>query len=165
MVAVFGMSRLGFNPVMTVLCALGLLLLFSGLAAAQDASSDQAHSYCVKMGYLYRTSPGLNGGQGICEFPDKSWCDAQAFYAGTCGPRLYPRVLPSVYSSPGGVWSGDAAGLCQSRGGTIKSVHTPYGDVLMCVFPDGTTCDLQGLASGRCGDKWFIYAYNWLNAP
>jgi putative hemolysin len=163
---VLAMKKFNSNLMMLGLSALALMLLFIPLSLAQDGASDAAHAYCVKMGYLYKSSPGLNNGEGVCQFSDQSWCDAQAFYSGACGPRLNANAFPVQYYGPTmNVVSGDASQLCRSRGGTVRSVHTPYGDVLMCVFPDGTTCDLQALATGRCGDKWFTYAYNWLNAP
>jgi putative hemolysin len=155
------MKRLNSNPVILALSALAVLMLISAISAAQQSSSDPAHSYCVKMGYLYKTSPGVNNGNGVCQFPDQSWCDAQAFYSGTCGPRLNVNPFgPTIYSA-----SIDPNQFCRNQGGSVRNVHTPYGDVLVCVFPDGSTCDLQSLSMGKCGDHWFGYAYNWLNAP
>ncbi len=132
------------------------------LAAADSAAEDASHSYCVKMGYLYRSSPGINGGQGICEFPDKTWCDAQAYYTGRCGPSLSPNFVSIPYSTQGI----SASTLCSNAGGWLESVHTPYGDVTVCTFPNGRTCDIQSLYNGMCGgDNWFRYANSWLNAP
>lgn len=132
------------------------------LVGASSPAEDAAHSYCVQMGYLYRSSPGLNGGQGVCEFPDKTWCDAQAYYMGQCGPRLSPNFM----TVPDSTWSASAFTLCRNAGGRLESVHTPYGDVTLCVFPDGRTCDIHSLSTGMCGgDSWFRYAQSWLNAP
>lgn len=132
------------------------------LVAADSPTADPAHSYCVQMGYLYRSTPGLNGGQGVCEFPDRTWCDAQAYYMGQCGPSLSPNFM----SIPDSTWSTSASTLCSNAGGRLESVHTPYGDVTLCVFPNGRTCDIQSLSNGMCGgDNWFRYAQSWLNAP
>jgi putative hemolysin len=144
-----------------------LAFLSSGMltAAAQD-SADQARTYCVKSGYLYSTSPGINGDQGMCTFPDKSWCDSQAFFQGTCSRSLNPNILPGYVSEPGSMYPQSAATICRSSGGILRSVHTPYGDITMCAFPDGRTCDLLSLTEGRCGgDSWQVYARSWLDAP
>lgn len=144
---------------------LALLAVMMPLSLAEGYNAGSAQGYCVQMGYLYRTAPAMNNGQGVCQFPDGTWCDAQSFYSGQCGPSLLPQPVPGYYytGSPVGA---TASSLCQARGGTLQSVHTPYGDVTLCVFPDGSTCDLQSLYSGTCGrDVWFNYAYNWLRAP
>ena len=129
--------------------------------------ADAARAYCVKMGYLYKSGTSQNGGQGMCQFPDSSWCDSQSYYKGGCGPGISPNIYPNyAYGSsyPGTV---SAGGLCSRSGGSLRSVHTPYGDVTLCAFPNGSTCDLQSLASGNCGgvDYWTVYARSWLNAP
>lgn len=152
---------------LAVICAAILAISFLGVlcAAAQD-SSDPARTYCVNSGYLYRTSPGMNAGQGFCEFPNKNWCDAQAFYTGSCGPSLTPSIFPSYAVQTGTVGTISAEEICRRSRGSLKSVHTPYGDISMCVLPDGTTCDMKSLSEGRCGmDYWMIYAQSWLNAP
>ncbi len=144
------------------LCILAFLAIGLSQVAAEGSAADAAHSHCVQMGYLYKSSPGMNNGQGICEFPDKTWCDAQAFYTGQCGPRLSPNLV----SSSGNMLSPSASTLCQNAGGYLRSVHTPYGDVTLCVFPNGRTCDIQSLYNGMCGgDGWLGYAQSWLNAP
>ena len=148
------------------LCIMAFLIVSLMPVLAQSSDSDPARSYCVKMGYLYKTSPGTNGGQGICEFPDKAWCDAQAYYSGTCNRVLSPHIYPAYVYGSDGRYVAPAAQLCLGRGGNLQSVHTPYGDVTMCVFPDGGTCDLQSLARGTCGtDYWSVYARSWLDAP
>lgn len=147
-------------------CILAILTLSLPLAVAQD-SADSARTHCVKMGYLYKSGTSQNGGQGMCQFPDNSWCDAQAYYRGECGPSISPNIYPNYaygnsYPSPM-----SAEGLCSRNGGSLRNVHTPYGDVTLCVFPNGSTCDLQSLSSGTCGgvDYWTVYARSWLNAP
>jgi len=143
------------------LCILAFLAIGLPQAAAEGSAADAVHSHCVQMGYLYKSSPGMNNGQGICEFPDKTWCDAQAFYAGQCSPRPSPNLLPSS-----GSLSPSASTLCRNAGGHLQNVHTPYGDVTLCVFPNGRTCDIQSLYNGMCGgDGWLNYAQSWLNAP
>jgi putative hemolysin len=117
------------------LCILAFMSMGMLTAAAQD-SDGQARTYCVRSGYLYSTSQGINGGQGICKFPDNS------------------------------MWTETTAKICRNNGGSLRSVHTPYGDIAVCAFPDGRTCDLKSLAEGRCGgDSWLLYARSWLDAP
>lgn len=154
-----------FKNILLSLCMLAFLS--SGMIAgiAQD-SADQARSYCVKSGYLYSSSPGVNGGLGMCVFPDKSWCDSLAFFRGTCNRSLKPNILPGYVSESEGMWAQSAESICRGSGGSLRSVHTPYGDITMCAFPDGRTCDLKSLAEGRCGgDMWLVYARSWLDAP
>jgi putative hemolysin len=188
------------------------------VAAQVLDTSGPDSAYCVDSGYLYTTHPGVNGGRGICQFPDGTWCDAHAFFVGNCTPN------PDIYAAPGIVTPGgyivpssnynpyyynpyyannpyfyndsqaaldiaDATKTCQSMGGGVSSVHTPYGDVRLCVFPDGSSIDLSQLYSGVYGgtvnpviyangatspivyvngvpgDFWYYYAYSWLNAP
>jgi putative hemolysin len=126
-----------------MLCILAFLAILLPQSMAEGFAADAAHNYCVQMGYLYRSSPSMNNGQGICEFQDKTWCDAQAFYAGQCGPRLYPSPI----SSSGSTLNPSASSLCRNAGGHLENVHTPYGDVVLCVFPNGRTCDIQSLKS------------------
>ena len=144
-----------------------LVSLSSGmLAAMAEDSADQARSYCVKSGYLYSSSPSVNSGQGMCVFPDKSWCDSQAFFQGTCSRSLKPNILPGYVSGYEGMWAQSAESICRSSGGSLRSVHTPYGDITMCAFADGRTCDLKSMAEGRCGrDMWQVYARSWLDSP
>lgn len=147
--------------------------------ATSTASSDR--TYCVSMGYLYRTTPGVNGGQPICQFSDYSWCDANAFATGKCGAtnsangfyNPYGTYYPYFYDyypySSGNYYPGQTPGqaidACTSAGGNITSVHTPYGDVDVCKFPNGSIMDLYGMYNGLLGDNWYYYAYNYLNAP
>jgi len=151
--------------IMSGLCILAFLSLGMLTAGAQDPA-DQARTYCVRSGYLYSTSPGINDGQGMCVFPDKSWCDSQAFFQGDCSRSLNPNILPSYVSQSEGMWTQSAETICRSSGGILQSVHTPYGDITVCAFPDGRTCDLASIAEGRCGgDNWLVYARSWLDAP
>ncbi len=146
-------------------CILAFLFTSQNVVA-QGSASDSARSYCVSMGYLYKTSPGINGGQGVCEFPDKSWCDAEAYRSGKCERILSPRIYPEYAYGSDGRYVASADQLCRGSGGRLQSVHTPYGDVTLCVFPNGGTCDLQSLARGACGiDPWRVYARSWLDAP
>lgn len=147
------------------LCIVALLIMSQIPVLAQGTDSDPMRSYCVSMGYLYRTSPGINGGQPICEFPDKAWCDAAAYYRGTCSRVLSPNIVPAYVYGPTDQYATPTR-ICLSRGGYLQNVHTPYGDVNICVFPNGEKCDLQSLARGACGvDYWTVYARNWLDAP
>lgn len=84
-------------------------------------------------------------------------------------PYIYNN--PYRYNDPQGALDiADATKTCQKSGGVVQRVHTSYGDVNMCVFPDGSYIDLMGLYSatyggGFSGDNWYYYAYSWLNAP
>lgn len=164
-------AKVGAPRIAGVLLACLSMLAFLSMvllpAVADDASDDQAHSYCVQMGYLYRSTPELNGGKGICEFPDRSWCDAQSYLQGTCGPSLSPNIYPAYVYDHTSEPTSSAITLCQRSGGSLRNIHTPYGDVVMCVFPDGTACDLRSLEAGVCSgvDYWELYARAWLNAP
>lgn len=144
-----------------------LAFLSSGIFAAMaEDSSDQARSYCVRSGYLYSASPGVNNGQGICVFPDNRWCDSQAFFQGTCSRDLKPNIMPGYASEAEPMWTQSSDSMCRGSGGSLRSVHTPYGDITICAFPDGRTCDMKSLAEGRCGgDMWLTYARSWLDAP
>lgn len=154
-----------FIKILLSLCMLAFLSSGMLTAAAQDPA-DQARTYCVKSGYLYSSSPGINGGQGMCVFPDKSWCDSQAFFQGTCSHSLKPNIIPGYVTQSESMWTQSAESICRGSGGSIRSVHTPYGDIKMCAFADGRTCDLKSLAEGRCGgDMWLLYARSWLDAP
>ena len=157
-----------FKNFKSILLGLSLLAFLSLgiLAAVADDSAGQARSYCVRSGYLYSSSPGVNNGQGICVFPDKSWCDSQAFFQGTCGRNLNPNILPGYASEAEPMWTQSSESMCRGSGGSPRSVHTPYGDITICAFPDGRTCDMKSLAEGRCGgDMWLTYARSWLDAP
>jgi putative hemolysin len=154
------------KELLAALCLLAILAMNFPVAVAQG-TSDPAHAYCVKMGYLYKSGTSENGGQGMCQFHDNSWCDSQAYYEGRCGPSISANIFPSYAYGSSYPGTSSAEGLCSRSGGSLRSVHTPYGDVTLCVFPNGSTCDLQSLASGNCGgvDYWTIYARSWLNAP
>lgn len=143
--------------------------------AASSSSSDRA--YCVGQGYLYRTAPGINNGQGFCQFGGISWCDAHAFATGSCSPssygfyNRYGYYYPYYYSVyPYGLNYGGSINSCQDFGGSVKSIHTPYGDVNECVYPNGNVMDIYsgfygGPYDGYLGDNWNYFAYSFLNSP
>jgi len=139
-----------------------LVLLLASLSVAADASP--AQSYCVKMGYLYRALPLADGAEERCVFPDGTYCEANAFFSGSCTRTPFPSPYPYVYSGNAD-WVPQARSMCLNSGGSLREVHTPYGDVVMCAFPDGSVCDIRSLLSGMCGNDWLSYAYGWLNAP
>jgi putative hemolysin len=116
------------------------------------------------MGYLYHTVPVAGGVEERCVFPDNTYCEANAFFDGTCTRTPYPPSYYDVYSGRAD-WIPQARRLCYDSGGSLREVHTPYGDVVMCVFPNGSVCDIRSLLAGMCGDNWLSYAYGWLNAP
>jgi putative hemolysin len=153
--------------ILTALIILALLSLGTFSCAAAQTSTDPARSHCVSSGYLYRITPSVNGGQPVCSFPDNSWCDVNEFYKGSCGPRITANILPSyAFETDTQKATKSMQEICFSSGGKMKSIHTPYGDIAVCTFPDGTTCDARTISEGRCGmDEWMIYARSWLNAP
>ncbi len=84
----------------------------------------------------------------------------------------YAYYSPMQYNDPQGALDiADATKTCQQYGGVVQRVHTPYGDVNACTFPNGNYVDLMGLnnaiygGGGFPGDNWYYYAYSWLNAP
>ncbi len=92
----------------------------------------------------------------------------------------YYYNTPNIYNtSQSALDIADETKTCQTMGGRVQSVHTPYGDVNLCVFPDGSSVDLRALYNGvytgmppvtyingvPTSDNWFYYAYSWLNAP
>ena len=128
---------------------------YQPISAATQAinTSGPDRSYCVSNGYLYTSNPAVNGGKPICQFPDGSSCDAHAFFTGNCsGVALSSPYNPTFYGNGQGALD-IAAGTkeCQRLGGGVQSVHTPYGDVDLCVFPGGNTMDLRALANGVTG--------------
>jgi len=122
----------------------------SATQAANTSGPDR--SYCVSLGYLYATNPGVNGGKPICQFPDGSSCDAHAFFTGNCsGLGLASPYNPTFYSSQGALDIAAGTAECQRLGGEVQNVHTPYGDVDLCILPGGNTMDLRALANGVSG--------------
>ena len=109
--------------------------------------------------------------------------------AGTYQSSVYNpyAVNPYYYNNPAyanvtqsALDIADETKTCQSIGGRVQQVHTTYGDVNLCIFPDGSSISLPQLASGvyagapgpaiyyngiPANDSWFYYAYSWLNAP
>ncbi len=194
--------------VLAGLCISVLLAAFTLSAAGQGTyqvispatqpidTSGPDRGHCVGNGYLYTTNPAVNGGRPICQFPDGSSCDAHAFFTGNCsGPGASSPYNPTYYASGQGALD-IASGTkeCQRLSGGVQSVHTSYGDVNLCVFPDGSTMDLRALANGAYGyygpypygtypygtyssgtypyyyyspyrDNWYYSAYAWLNSP
>lgn len=215
MIAKFNTEKLRFlfaGLCITVVLAASMLTVSGQVLSTSGPDS----AYCVGMGYLYATVPGVNNGRPICQFPDNSWCDAHAFFIGNCTANPSGSISPSGYIATGGVITPgglvvpssvynpystnpyyynspvysnvtqsalDIAGetkTCQKLGGSVQNVHTPYGDVSLCVFPGGSSVDLRQLASGvytgtpspvvyvngvPTSDSWFYYAFSWLNAP
>ena len=125
-------------------------------SGSQTAQSQAAKDYCVQSGYLYKTTPTLNNGQPICEFPSGAWCDAYAFYTGQCSASYNPYGLPNPYAA--------YYGYPQSA-----SVHTPYGDVPANV--QGGTIYVNDPYYGEWSETayeqamWAYGAMSFLNAP
>jgi putative hemolysin len=163
------------------------------LDALNTSGPDSA--YCISMGYSYTTVPGANNGRPVCQFPDNSWCDAHSFFTGDCTPSPSSSYNPYYNSNPMSALDiADATKLCQKDYGQVQTVHTAYGDVSLCVFPGGNAIDLRALYNGVYGvsydmsyampynaynetylgpgpytdiygDRWYNYAYSWMNAP
>lgn len=143
-------------------------------SASTTSTSGSDRAYCVGAGYLYRTAPGINNGQGFCQFGGNSWCDAHTFATGSCSPSTYGFNNPYGYYYPyyygiypSGLNYGGSIASCQDYGGRIESIHTPYGDVNQCVYPNGSPMNFYGYGpyDGYLGDNWYYYAYNYLNSP
>jgi putative hemolysin len=163
--ALTGGKMMTKTSIFAALC-IGIVLAVSlNVSGAGLASSDPDRAYCVQMGYLYRETSSLNNGMGICEFPDSTWCDCRAFYEGKCSANLYARHSPNFYNAGQSGQHTAAVNLCQSSGGSVRNIHTPYGDVDVCAFPDGRTVDLWALYGRATGDDWLYYAHSWLSAP
>jgi putative hemolysin len=154
---------------LAALCFVAVLATAStaaGQSPQANASADK--SYCVGMGYLYRTDLGINNGQGFCQF-DGTWCDAHAFATGKCGAstsgffnpygNYYPYYNPYYLYGPN---YGGSIASCSSYGGRMETIHTPYGDFDRCVLPNGGTVDLYGLSES---EAWYREAYSFLNSP
>jgi hypothetical protein len=162
------------KSLLAALCFVAVLATASmaagqGYPSSSNASTDR--SYCVDLGYLYRTDPGINNGQGFCQF-DSSWCDAHAFATGKCGtttsgffnPYGYYYPYYSAYY-PYGPNHGGLVASCSRYNGSVQTIHTPYGDVDQCVLPNGMVMDLYGLYNGYLADSWYRTAYSFLNPP
>lgn len=172
----------------------GYQVISAATQAIDTSGPDRAH--CVSSGYLYTTSPARNNGKPVCQFPDGIWCDAHAYFTGNCsGVGATSPYNPTFYNSGQGALDlASGTKECQRLGGGVQNVHTAYGDVNLCVFPDGSTMDLRALANGAYGymgtypygtypsttypsgtypyyyygpyrDNWYYWAYSWLNSP
>jgi putative hemolysin len=133
---------------LTGLCIVVLLSTASLIVLGQAVdTSVPDRAYCVGTGNLYATTPAINNGKPVCQFADNSWCDAHAFFTGNCTGNSRSNY-PYSYSSPlSGLDLADATKTCQTRGGQVENVHTPYGDVNLCIFPDGSSIDLRSLSN------------------
>jgi putative hemolysin len=132
----------------------------SGSNVPISSASGSDRTYCVSMGYLYRTNPRVMAASQICQFSDYSWCDAMPPLQESAAPAPlltastihmentihtsndYPYSNNYPYT---GTTPGAATDACTGRGGNVTSVHTPYGDVDVCKFPNGDIMDLYGL--------------------
>jgi putative hemolysin len=171
--------------IMALLGAVVITAAGQGISGQGINTSGPDSAYCTGNGYFYTTESGVNNGKPICQFPDGTWCDAHAYFTGDCeastnvsfNPNMpYNPYNPYTYSNPymynnpqGALDIADATKTCQKSGGVVQRVHTSYGDVNMCIFPDGSYIDLMGLYNaaygGFSGDNWYYNAYSWLNAP
>ncbi len=120
-------------------------------------TSGPDEAYCVSTGNLYATTPGLNNGKPICQFADNAWCDAHAFFTGNCTGSTSSYYANAPLSA---LDLADATKTCNARGGQVQDVHTPYGDVSLCVFPDGSSVDLRSLSSAVYNNGTYGMSYN-----
>ncbi len=140
------------------LCAVFLLSTCSLNVMGQVVdTSGPDRAYCVGTGSLYVTTPGVNSGKPVCQFSNSSWCDAHAFFTGNCtGSPSYANS----YSTPlSALDLADATKTCQKYAGHVENVHTPYGDVNLCLFPDGSSVDLRSL-NRATGNQIYGMPYN-----
>ncbi len=142
------------------LCVVVLLSTCSLNAMGQAVdTSGPDRAYCVGTGNLYTTNPGLNSGKPICQFAGNSWCDAHAFFTGDCTGSTSPYY--ASYNAPlSALDLADATKTCNAQGGQVQSVHTTYGDVNLCVFPDGASIDLRSLSSAVYNNRIYGLPYN-----
>ena len=131
---------------LTWLCIVVLLNTCSLNVMGQVAdTSGPDRAYCVGTGNLYATTPGINNGKPVCQFAGNAWCDAHAFFTGNCTGSTSPYY--AGYNTPMSALDiADATKTCNTQGGQVQNVHTPYGDVNLCVFPDGASVDLRSLS-------------------
>lgn len=133
----------------------------TGSDPAPQSQDDPAQKYCVAQGYLYRTVNTAQGKQAQCVFPDRSYCDAQAYYQGACSGGGYPgQYYLSRSTSSMDMDSGSS--YCVSNGGWLDVVHTPFGDQVVCRFPDGSYCDKWDYFNGVCR-RGYIHG-DWLGS-
>lgn len=146
------------------------LLTCIGSAYADDAALSQEeleHRYCVQQGFLYKTVDGPSGKIAQCVLSNGYVCSAHDFYTGSCRPgSMQVRYIDDMsrwgYPSDTVVVDESGYNSCMRAGGRIETMHTIYGDILICVHPDGNYYTL-GYPTSQ--DRWRIMAENWLNAP
>ena len=127
------------------LCVVVLLSICSLNVVGQVVDTSAPDSaFCVSTGNLYTTTPGINNGKPVCQFANNAWCDAHAFFTGNCTGNTSPYY---AYAPLSALDLADATKTCNSQGGQVQNVHTTYGDVNLCVFPDGASVDLRSLNS------------------
>jgi putative hemolysin len=144
----FNIGKSGFK--LAWICIVVLLSTCSLNVMGQVVdTSGPDRAYCVGTGNLYATTPGVNNNRPICKFTDNTWCDAHSFFAGNCTGNSRPSYTKyASYTTPlSALDLADVTKTCQTRGGQVQNVHTPYGDVNLCVFPDGSSVDLRSLSS------------------
>ncbi|MDD1751700.1 MAG: hypothetical protein LUQ38_01245 [Methanotrichaceae archaeon] len=137
------------------------------------SSSGPDCAYCTSSGYFCMNKPGINSGKPICQFPNGDWCDAHAYFIENCSSPSTPLNPYGFYNNPQGALDiADATKTCNKYGGQVESMHTPYGDSNICIFPNGQAIDLPGLNSLTSLQRrvqedviWRMEAYNFLNAP
>jgi len=136
-------------------------------------SSGPDCAHCVNNGYVCTKLPEVNDNEPICQFPDGSYCDAHQYFIEACSSPEVPLNPFGFYNNPqGGLDLADATKTCNKYGGAVTTMHTPYGDANICVFPNGQSIDLPGLnrltSLGRPQQEqaiWYMEAYNFLNGP
>lgn len=121
-----------------------------------QASADMpnpASVFCEENGGKLEIRTAEDGSQtGICIFEDDSECDEWTFFRGECkqGDSLVPAAgIPNPASQ-----------FCQEQGGKLVIDTDAFGgQVGLCQFDDGSTCEEWAFYRGEC-QKGGIYVSN-----
>ena len=133
---------------------------------------DRAH--CVSTGNLYATTPGINNGKPVCQFADRTWCDAHAFFTGNCSgnSRSYyanyntPMSALDLLVQPGHARPEVARfkmytrlmemSTCaysrmvlQSTSGRLAAPSITTGSMVVCWIPESTIRPMTGFTTRR----------------
>lgn len=88
-----------------------------------------------------------NGGvssEEVCLFEDGSYCEAEAFANGEC------KAGENVYSV---VDEASMVEYCVDNGGEVRAEE----DASLCMFADGSYCEVEAYFNGECREGEFIY--------
>jgi putative hemolysin len=155
----------------SMLIASALILALPAISAAEDNSTggvvnlSDPFSYCKAKGGEYVRTPGTGNAGAICVINGYS-CNAIDFMRGKCQPSDYvwarnrwdPDTMPSYVTE------------CERRGGAITTIHSPRGNIVVCMYPDGRYYEIGQSTTGGDwlsmsdddGDPWRRSANRWL---